>query len=148
MLPFTLLAALLLSGTPADSARITVLADQPGIPVYLGDEYLGTAPVHNRLVEAGRHWITVADTDSLEALYSLLRTAPLGAKLNALWTMARINAATTRVELEPGRAAAITLSAREMDRAETQAKWLVYGSAGGLFILGAVIGAVVMAVAQ
>ncbi|MEO0085081.1 MAG: PEGA domain-containing protein [candidate division WOR-3 bacterium] len=143
-----LLTAFLVTGTPADSARVTVLSDQPGIPVYLGDEYLGTTPVRNRMVEAGEHWITVADSDSLEALYARLRTAPLGAKLNALWAMVRINAATTKVELEPGRAASITLSAREMSRAETQAKWLVYGSAGGVFVLGAVIGAVIMAVAQ
>lgn len=148
MLPFTLLAALLLAETPADSARITVLADRPGIPVYLGDEFLGTTPVQNRMVEAGGHWLTVADSDSLEALYARLRTAPLGTKLSALWAMARINAATTKVELEPGRAAAVTLSTREMARAETQAKWLVYGTAGGVFVLGAVVGAVIMAVAH
>lgn len=142
MLIMILLAASL-SADYRDSGYVTVRSDQPEIPVYLDGDYLGATPLLMHPVVPGEYTLAPVSSDSLESLYFRVRNAGLGAKLAALWPLARIDAATRRLNVRPGYAVSVELSRQDMDRAESRAKWLVYGSAGGLFLGGALLGLVI-----
>ncbi|MBM3315064.1 PEGA domain-containing protein [candidate division WOR-3 bacterium] len=137
--------ALALLSVPPDSGYLTVRSDRAGIPLYFDGDYLGTTPLDRRPVKAGEFSLVPCSSDSLENLYWRLRNAGLGAKLSALWALARIDAGTARVNVRPGTAATVALSGRDIDNAACRARWLVYGGTGAVFLTGVLAGVVIYA---
>lgn len=143
-----MIGVLIITGMTAFSGVInhgflTVTSEPGGMPVYLEGESLGLAPVKGYQLEPGRYWITVVSNDSLERLYEAVRYGGLGRRLTALWTLARINAASVQVEIMPAMETKVAISARVMERSACRAKWIFGGSVFGLFGLGAVVGLVI-----
>jgi|UniRef100_A0A7V3PU96 hypothetical protein len=122
---------------------LTVNSQPAGLPVYVEGEKVGLAPVEKYQLEPGRYWVTVVPNDSLERLYETVRAGRLGQRLTALWTLARIDAASAQVEVFPGMETRVEISSRLMEKSACRAKWLFGGSVFGLFSLGTVVGLVI-----
>lgn len=131
-----------------DSGRLTVRSDLSGIPLYFDGDFIGTTPLTLATVKAGEYSLVPASSDSLENLYWRLRHASLGEKLTVLWTLGRIDAATARVLVRPGAISSITISRKEIEAGACRAKWLVFGSAGGLFLVGVLSGVLLHSLAD
>jgi hypothetical protein len=137
-----LAGAVVLSGV-VTPGFLTVKSRPAGMPVYVEGEFAGQAPVSRYQLEPGRYWVTVVSNDSLERLYQVVRSGSPGSRLSALWTLARIDAASTQVEILPGMETSVEISAQAMERSACRAKWVFGGSVFGLFGLGAVLGLVI-----
>lgn len=139
MLPLHIL--LLLSAlAPTDSGYLTVRSNSVGIAVYLDGEYLGRTPVEMHRVQPGEHSVSIISNDSLESVYWRIREGRLGAKLSSLWRLAAVNAGTASVRVENGKLTELTIDYGRVLNAPTEAKLVTFGSIGGLFLLGAVVG--------
>ncbi|MEO0052905.1 MAG: PEGA domain-containing protein [candidate division WOR-3 bacterium] len=99
-----LIFAGLISGL-ASPGFLSVNSQPAGMPVYVEGESVGITPLMRHQLEPGNYWVTVVSNDSLERLYQTVRTAAPGRRLAALWSLARIDAASTRVEILPWRSA-------------------------------------------
>ncbi len=139
---------LLSSPAVPDSGLLTVRSDLAGVPLFLDGDFIGTTPLTLARVKAGEYSLVPASSDSLENLYWRLRNAGLCSKLNALWTLARIDAATSRVTVQPGKTSSVTISAREIETGACRAKWIVFGGAGGLFLAGLLSGILIYSLAD
>ncbi len=126
----------------ASPGFLTVKSRPEGFTVYVEGELIGMTPIERYQFEPGRYWVTVVSNDSLEVLYQQVRAASIGRKLAALWSLARIDAASTQVELLPGFETKVEIDKGVMDKSACRAKWLVGGTVGGIFGLGVIIGVV------
>lgn len=144
----TVWTLLLLLGPNTAPGYLTVHSNPPGFPVFLEGELAGTTPLERHPLEGGRYWVTIVSNDSLETLYSRLRSGGLGQRFGALWTLARLDAATTQVEILPGMETRVTFDERTMQKNACRAKWLFAGGVGGIFALGLISGLVIGMVAH
>lgn len=143
---FTMVHLLIFAGLISGLASpgfLSVSSQPAGMPVFIEGDSVGTAPVVRYQLEPGNYWVTVVSNDSLERLYQTVRTGALGRRLAALWALARIDAASTRVEILPAMETKVEISARTMEQSACRAKWLLGGSVFGLFGLGVITGLVV-----
>jgi hypothetical protein len=124
----------------AAPGRLTVVTEPAGLPVYLDNEPLGRAPVVNLELAPGEYWVTMFNPDSLEDRYSVIRHGTPGAKLAALWYLARVNAGTSRIELGSGANRQVILSLPRANRAARRAKWLAGAAVGGPLVIGTALG--------
>ncbi|MEO0005172.1 MAG: PEGA domain-containing protein [candidate division WOR-3 bacterium] len=129
-------------GMVANPGFLTVRSRPAGFAVYVEGESIGTTPIERYQFAPGRYWVTVVSNDSLEVLYKRLRYAGVGAKLAALWSLARIDAASTQVDLLPGFETKVEIDKKVMDKSACRAKWIFGGTVGGIFGLGVIIGVV------
>lgn len=134
---------LLLAVLTPDSGYIAVRSSLPGIAVYLEGEYLGRTPIEREPLAAGSYLVSVASEDSLEQLYLQLRRGGVGRKLSSVWSLAAIDAGTQEVEIKPGRLSEVTIDYGRVLGAPGRAKCLAGCAFGGLFGLGAVLGALI-----
>ncbi len=137
-----MLAGMVLVCGGVDPGFLTVNSQPAGMPVYIEGEFAGAAPVVRHQLEPGRYWVTVVANDSLDRLYEALRSGGPGRRLSALWSLARIDAASTQVEILPGMETRVEISGRQMEQSACRAKWIFGGSVCGLFGLGTVLGLV------
>lgn len=131
-----------------DSGRLIVRSDVAGVPLYFDGDFVGTTPLHLATVKAGEYSLVPASSDSIENLYWRLRNASLGGKLSALWTLARIDAATNRVLVRPGAVSTVTISRSEIESGACRAKWLVFGGTSGIFVVGLLTGVLIHSLAD
>lgn len=127
---------------------LTVHSSPPGFAVFVEGDSTGITPINRHQLEGGKYWLTVVSNDSLEALYRGLRTGSIGQRLTALWALARIDAATSQVEILPGMETRITIDQRTMEKNACRAKWLLIGGVGGVLGLGIVLGVAIGLVAN
>ncbi|MGQ9708667.1 MAG: PEGA domain-containing protein [bacterium] len=121
---------------------LTVKSRPAGFTIFVEGDSIGTTPIERFQFEPGSYWVTVVSNDSLEVLYRQLRSAGIGTKLAALWSLARIDAASTRVELLPGFETKVEIDQALMDQSACRAKWLLSGTVTGIFGLGVIVGVV------
>lgn len=143
---FIMMSLLIFAGLVSGLASpgfLSVNSQPAGMPVYVEGESVGITPLMRYQLEPGNYWVTVVSNDSLERLYQTVRTAAPGRRLAALWTLARIDAASARVEILPAMETKVEISARTMEQSARRAKWLFGGSVFGLFGLGAITGLVI-----
>ena len=139
MLPLCLIA--LLSGlAPADSGYLTVKSNSVGIAVYLDGDYLGRTPVEMHQLKPGTYSVSIISNDSLENVYWRLRQGKVGAKLSSLWRLAAVNAGTASVRVESGKVTEVMIDYGKVLNAPTETKLIVFGSIGGVFLVGAAVG--------
>ena len=139
MFPLSIL--LLLSGlAPADSGYLTVKSNSVGIMVYLDGDYLGRTPVEMHQLKPGAYSVSIISNDSLQNVYWRMRQGSVGAKLSSLWRLAAVNAGTASVRVESGKVTEVAIDYGKVLNAPTEAKLIAFGSVGGLFLLGAVVG--------
>lgn len=131
-----------MSGMMVSPGFLTVRSIPDGFAVYVEGESIGTTPIERYQFGPGRYWVTVVSNDSLEVLYQQVRTASVGTKLAALWSLARIDAASTQVDLLPGFETKVEIDKRVMEKSACRAKWLFGGTVGGIFGLGVIIGVI------
>ncbi len=109
---------------------------------------MGFAPFARHQLNPGRYWVTIVSNDSLETLYRRLRSGALNERLNALWTLARIDGATSQIEVLPGVETRILIDRQTMEKNACRAKWLLFGGVGGVFTIGLVCGVIIGLVAN
>jgi hypothetical protein len=132
---------LLLSGlAPADSGYLTVRSNSVGIAVYLDGDYLGRTQVEMHRLKPGEYSVSIISNDSLENVYWRIRQGSVGTKLSSLWRLAAVNAGTATVRVESGKLTELTIDYGKVLNAPTEAKLITFGSIGGLFLVGAVVG--------
>lgn len=145
----TLFSLLLLIGpTSPQPGFLTVHSRPPGLPIFVSGDAVGVTPFARYSLDPGSYWVTVVSNDSLEVLYYQLRSGALNRKLTALWTLARIDGATSRVELLPGVETKVFIDRQTMEKNACRAKWLLTGVVGGVFTLGVVCGVIIGVVAH
>ncbi len=145
----TVLSFILLIGqTSPAPGFLTVRSDPPGYNIFVEGDTAGLTPLERYQLDPGRYWVTIVSNDSLEALYRQLRSGTVGARLHALWTLARIDGATSQVELLPGLETRVLIDRQTMEKNACRAKWLVFGGIGGVFTLGLVCGVIIGVVAH
>lgn len=127
---------------------LTVHSSLPGVTIYVEGEAVGMTPLEQHPLDPGSYWVTVVSNDSLETLYYHLRSGPINRKLSALWALARIDGATTRVEILPGVGTKVFINRQTMEKNACRAKWLFTGVVGGIFTLGAICGVIIGAIAN
>ena len=133
--------ALLLSGlAPADSGYLTVKSNSVGIAVYLDGDYLGRTPVEMHQLKPRTYSVSIISNDSLENVYWRMRQGNVGATLSSLWRLAAVNAGTASVRVESGKVTELAIDYGKVLNAPTEAKFIAFGSVGGVFLLGAVVG--------
>jgi hypothetical protein len=135
-----LLLSLSLIAAPADSGYLTVRTNLPGLALYLDGDYIGQAPISQLKVKADNYELSIASGDSVERVYWRLREGRLGEKLDAAWTLVGINAGTHGVSIRPNTVSEVFVDYGRVANAPTEAKLIVGGTIGGLFLLGAVTG--------
>ncbi len=145
----TILTTILIIGQAVPNPGfLSVRSDPPGFPIFVESDSIGTTPISRYQLDPGKYWVTVVSNDSLEALYRQLRTAGIGKKLSALWTLARIDGATSQVEILPGMETTVAIDYQVMQKNATRAKWLFAGTVGGIFGVGLALGLVIGLVAN
>jgi hypothetical protein len=130
-----------------DSGYLNVRSNMPGIVVYLDGDYLGRTPVENVRLAPDQYLVSIVSNDSLENVYWKLREAPLGQKVSAVWTLAAINTGSQPVRVEAGRVSEVYIDYGRVANARSEAKFATFGVTGGLFLLGAIVGLVIGALA-
>ncbi|HTW92671.1 MAG TPA: PEGA domain-containing protein [bacterium] len=139
MLPLAIL--LLISGVaPTDSGYLTVRSNSVGIAIYVEGDYVGRTPVEMHALKPGKYSVSIVSDDSLENVYWHLRQGNVGKMLSSVWTLAAINAGTSSVEVDSGKVTELSIDYGKVLNAPTEAKWIAFGSVGGLFIVGAAVG--------
>ena len=133
---------LVLAQADVSPGFLTVSSKPAGFAIFVEGKSIGRTPIERFQFEPGRYWVTVVPNDSLEFLYQRLRTAGIGTKLAALWSLARISAASTQVELLPGFETKVEIDQTVMEKSACRAKWLVGGTVTGIFGLGLLVGLV------
>ncbi len=127
---------------------LSVRSDPPGFPIFVESDSIGITPINRYQLDPGKYWVTVVSNDSLESLYRQLRTAGISRKLSALWTLARIDGATSQIEVLPGMETSVLINYNTMQRNACQTKWLFAGTLGGIFAIGLGLGLVIGLVAN
>ncbi len=140
MVAIGLVALLLLGQNPVDSGYISVSSNVPGIAVYLEGDFLGRTPIDRQAFAPGSYLLTIVSNDSLENVYSRIRTGSMSQKLSSVWTLTAIDAGTHQVEIGPGALTEVFIDYGAVLAAPTRAKWLAGCGIGSLFGLGALVG--------
>ncbi|MCL6465535.1 MAG: PEGA domain-containing protein [candidate division WOR-3 bacterium] len=140
--------ALFLGQTNPSPGFLTVRSEPPGFKIFVEGDSVGFAPFERHQLNPGRYWVTIVSNDSLETLYRRLRSGALGERLNALWTLARIDGATSQIEVLPGVETRILIDRQTMEKNACRAKWLLFGGVGGIFTVGLVCGVIIGLVAN
>ena len=147
MTKYLVLIVVLLGVGAAQPGNLSVQSERTGLKVYLDNELIGTTPIVNHPVEPGEHWLSFFPTDSSESRYDDISGGDIGAKLDAVWYLARVSKGTVRVTVAPGETRSVFLSVRAAERAPDQARWLAAGCLSAPFIIGVALGIVVMLLA-
>ena len=138
------LALLLLVGQPGPGdGLVTVRSSPPGIEVWLDGDYIGRTPVEQQPFRPGTFLLTIVSNDSLENVYATIRTGEVNEKVSSLLTLTAIDAGTYEVDVRAGQETEIVLDYGKVVNAPTRAKAFACCAVGGVFGLGAVIGAII-----
>ena len=122
------------------TGSLTVETAPAGLPVYMDGNPLGNAPVRDLAVPPGEHTLSLFPSDVIEDAYWRLRTGNTGVRLDALRTLARIDAGTKRIEVRAGATQKVRLDLARANRAPCGLACGASFCLGGLFGLGVAAG--------
>lgn len=141
-------ARLVLASELTNNGYLTVNYDQIGQTVYLDGDSIGVAPIRNYPVKPGVYSVGLFSSDSIEEKYWKIASGSIISRLSGLWDLAKVGAATKRVEIKPNQVSEINFSTKKINQASTKAKLGLASCIGTGFSFAFLLGVLVTNLAK
>lgn len=131
---------LLLIFTQSECGYLSVSSESKGMSVYVNNDSIGITPVDKYPLKPGKYTVSFFTEDSFDIVYNQIKHGSITKKLSGLWLLARYDAGTQRVSIEPDSVIELFISKKEIDKALGKAKRTCLLGVGGIFVTGLISG--------